>query len=138
MTAKGVPFTIPATYPPPVTTLMSVFGYARRLHGWVLASFLLALGVATAAPLFQTLRFDQICSVSGTLKSVVQDQGSDGDHAISGMQCALCLPTGLPPSPHVVGLSECPVGTCALIPSLDSLAVSATAAPPPGRGPPFV
>jgi hypothetical protein len=129
--------TISATYRPS-TTAMSVLGYARRLQAWVLASFLLALGVATAAPLFQTLRVDQVCSVSGTLKSIVQDQGSDDDTGMSGMQCALCLPTGLPPSPHVVGLSECQVGTCTLLPAIHSLVVTATAAPPPGRGPPFV
>lgn len=116
---------------------MPVFGIIRRLRCWVLVSFLLSLGMASAAPWLQPPRMDPVCRGVGVSALASADPDAGGVQDLAGMQCAACLPTGLPPSVHQPALGPVPVGDGSPLCLIDFLVVSTTAAPPPGRGPPL-
>lgn len=112
---------------------------------WVLGWFLLALGVATAAPLVHPQPWVLVCSTSGVvaLVAVQAEEGAGGDGtAASGahhtLDCALCLPGGAPPP----ALADVFAATAALphvlLPVEAARIAALVGAPLPARGPPFV
>ncbi len=105
---------------------------------WVLGWFLLALGVATAAPLVHPQPWVLVCSASGVV-ALVAVQGDEGA-AASGphhtLDCALCLPGGAPPP----ALADVFAATAALphvlLPVEAARIAALVGAPLPARGPP--
>lgn len=71
----------------------------RAIVRWMLASFLLSIGVATATPLIQPQTLSMVCSTGGSLVVVVSQDGviTPADEAGHTLQCVLCLPGGAPP-----------------------------------------
>ncbi len=121
---------------------------APAITRWVLAWFLLALGVATAAPLVQPKPWVLVCSASGVVALVaLQDDdgsssggGNDGAAAPGGLHhtldCALCLPGGAPPPVRVWALSAPAPLPHALLPVEAARIAALVGAPLPARGPP--
>ena len=70
---------------------------ARHLVRWMLAWFVLSLGVAAASPLVQPQAIDIVCSAAGQLKTGLLTD--DGAVELGGAQldCALCLAASAPP-----------------------------------------
>lgn len=107
---------------------------ARRLASFVLALFVLVVGVAAAAPVVQPQRLEMVCS-GGSVK-LMQLGGDDADHQLSkaGMDCPLCATAAPPPSAIVLPVVQ-PLGRALQpIPSAQVAAFPAAALPP--RGPP--
>lgn len=76
---------------------MQTLRQARLLARLILAWFVLALGVAVAAPVVSPKSFDLVCSAGGAMKLVVQ--GEDGT-TVAGthtLDCPLCGATGAAP-----------------------------------------
>jgi hypothetical protein len=114
---------------------------ARLLVQFLLAWWILAMGVAIAAPLVHAQPLEMVCSVGGNMKWVaISDEGQNNDSSptfSSGkMDCPLCMTVVPPPDPTAhtpatqIGLSY------ALRPIPAAHIAARTAAPLPARGPP--
>lgn len=111
---------------------------------WVLAWFLLALGVATAAPLVHPQPWVLVCSASGmvALVAVQGDEGAGGDGAAAAsgphhtLDCALCLPGGAPPPAVAAVWATTPLRSHVLLPVEAARIAALVGAPLPARGPP--
>lgn len=110
---------------------------ARNLVSFVLAWFVLSLGVAIASPVVQPKTMQLVCTSVGAVKVVMQTDNGVEDVGAGHLDCPLCALTGAPP----------PVAPMADLPNLQPLAhavqsipaariAAATAAPPPARAPP--
>jgi hypothetical protein len=109
----------------------------RHLRGWVLGCLLLAWGLAWAAPLLKPPTLNLVCSASGGVSLVAaNDDGQPVGSAHQALDCALCLPTSLPPPcpPAVPDIVAC--GSTIPLPFEPVLVPTASATPPPARGPP--
>lgn len=108
---------------------------APLLARLVLVWCALFLGVATAAPLWQTGQLQMICSAGGM--QLVDTGLPDGEpHLPTGMDCPLCASVVPPPRPAAMDLGlVAPLGH-GLQPIVAVRAVVATAPPLPSRGPP--
>lgn len=117
---------------------MTIFRTLFSLRAWVLAWFVLALGVAVASPVVQPRAMEIVCSGTGTGATKILLHTSSGTLELGehGSECPLCLVSGAPPaylssfSPVLMPLTH----ASALL--FSSPVVAATAAPPPARGPP--
>ncbi len=71
----------------------------RAIVRWMLVSFLLAIGMATATPLIQPQTLSMVCSTGGNFVAVVSQDGTitPADEAGHTLQCVTCLPGGAPP-----------------------------------------
>jgi hypothetical protein len=117
---------------------MSVLHRIRIITSFVLAWFVLSLGVAIASPVVQPRMTQLVCTTAGAVKLIVQtDDGAQDFGAGHTMDCSLCFVTGAPP----------PAPALARLPHVQPLAfaaqsipaariAAATAAPLPARGPP--
>ncbi|PQA76968.1 DUF2946 family protein [Rhodoferax sp. TS-BS-61-7] len=110
---------------------------AHALIRWMLACFVLAMGVAVAAPVVNPQALSLVCSAGGSVKLVVQDDaGGSAPMALAHtLDCVMCLPAGAPPASTAAAL---PLQTLGEV--LRALAPQAvtwrTAAPASARGPP--
>ena len=110
---------------------------AHALIRWMLACFVLAMGVAVAAPVVNPQALSLVCSAGGNVKLVVQDDAGDSlPMALAHtLDCVMCLPAGAPPASTAAAL---PLQTLGEV--LRALAPQAvtwrTAAPASARGPP--
>ena len=115
---------------------------ARLLVQFLLAWWILAMGVAIAAPLVHAQPLEMVCSVGGSMKWVASaaadtpDSDSPQKPSNGPMECPLCMsmvllssPTSLTPATQV-GFSY------ALRPIPAAHIAQRTAAPLPARGPP--
>lgn len=106
------------------------------LRLWVLAWFMVSLGVAIASPLVHPQPIEVACSSAGTIKLLVQTDEGMVEMGTMGMDCPLCVLAGAPP----MAKPQLPPPTCplarALRPVEAARIAAATAAPPPARGPP--
>lgn len=88
--------------------LLQALRQSTTLARWVLVWFVLAMGVAVAAPTVQPLTLSSVCSAAGS--GVADDGVPDGAAAASHhtMQCVLCLGLSAPPlfSPTPVGMLD--------------------------------
>lgn len=101
----------------------------------VLAWFVLALGVAVAAPLVQPQALELVCSSVGAVKLV--KVGDDGSAAASHLlDCPLCLTSSAPPPAVQVQVEPPQPLAHALRPIPAAHIAGRTAAPLPARGPP--
>lgn len=111
----------------------------RTLRLWVLAWFVLALGVAMAAPLVSPPNMELVCSGTGTGGKRLVVQAADGlaaPHA-STLDCPLCLAADTPPSSP--GAAQPTAQAPAYEPRFHTplLAQRGAARSPPARAPPF-
>ena len=108
------------------------------LHRWVLAWFMLSLGVAVAAPLVHPQSLEVVCSSAGMTKVVVHTDEDTQELGQMTMECALCAPSGVPPSKITVQLAE-PLPLAHAARSIPAARLAAvTRAPLPARGPPRI
>lgn len=107
------------------------------LHRWVLAWFMLSLGVAVAAPLVHPQSLELVCSSAGMVKVIVHTDEGAQEPGRMAMDCALCAAAGAPP-PDAVALHPprvLPLGRA--VQSIPSARIAAaTRSPLPARGPP--
>jgi hypothetical protein len=118
-------------------TFMQIVPNARQLARFVLAWFVLALGVAVASPIVQPQDILLVCTGSGAMKMLVKAaDGSASEVSSNTLDCPLCAPMVAPP-PVEKWAAE-PIQPLAnalqVIPSAHIAA--RTAAPLPARGPP--
>ncbi|ART47513.1 hypothetical protein CBP33_04730 [Acidovorax carolinensis] len=109
-----------------------------RVRWWILAWFLMSLGVATTSPMVQPRKMlDVVCSTGGALKVFALNDDGTVEPDSATLNCPQCLVGGAPPLaafsllPATVAVTNLPL----FHPS--PRAVAATAAPPPARAPPF-
>lgn len=104
------------------------------LARFVLAGFLLSLGVAAASPVVQPRPLELVCS-NGVYKLVAPD-GTGVGLTTSALHCPQCLPASLPPD-LAQGVAHAGWGQ-AIAPALLSVRILAVQAdlPPPARAPP--
>lgn len=107
------------------------------LRVWVLAWFVMSLGVAVASPFVQPKTIEIVCAGAGATQVVVTTESGPVQQNAHSLDCPLCLLSGaLPAARFSLAPAFSPVSyTSAIL--LISPAVAATAAPPPARAPPF-
>lgn len=110
----------------------------RRLCArWVLAWYVLFVGVSVLAATLQPKTMEVVCSTMGIMKVVVQGEG-DAAPLSSSMDCPLCAHAtpALPPS-TVAALAHVPDARAHIVQALpEALLLARTAPPLPSRGPP--
>lgn len=116
---------------------MQALRNARLITRFVLVWFALSIGAAIASPLVKPQALELICSGSGVMKVLVQnDDGSSTEVSSRMLDCPLCASSGAPPPvARVVAEPVQPLGyVLQTIPAAHIAAL--TAAPLPARGPP--
>lgn len=109
---------------------------AKQLARLVLVWFALSVGVAVASPFVHPQSMDLVCTSTGSMKWVVQN---DGDNTASGsntLDCPLCAPSGVIPTAFNTALTQPSPLAHALRPLAAAHIASVTAPPLPSRGPP--
>ena len=107
------------------------------LHRWVLAWFMLSLGVAVAAPLVHPRSLELVCTGAGMAKVIVHDDDGAQEPGRMAMDCALCGVTGAPPPAASALHGRRPPPLAHALRSIPSARIaSATRSPLPARGPP--
>ena len=115
---------------------MQTLRRARFLARLVLAWFVLALGVAVAAPLVQPQSMELVCASGGAMKLIVK---SDDGTPVAGhtLDCPLCATVGAPPPvPQLAAVAPQALAH-ALTSTVAAHIAGRTAAPLPPRGPPL-
>ena len=102
--------------------------------------FALFVCVAAASPLVNPQSMEMVCSGSGVMKMVIQDQSQsdEGLGVASGhtLDCSLCGTVGAPP-PVAISLPALPQPLAYALQSIPQARIAAlTGAPLPARGPP--
>lgn len=107
------------------------------LRMWVMAWFVLALGVAVAAPVVQPRTMEIVCAGSGAAKILLHTNAGTLELGTHGTECPLCLFSAAPPPPASAlnGLFA-PLAHASTL-HFSSPVVVASAVSPPARGPPF-
>ena len=110
------------------------------IRRWVLICFMLAVGVATAAPILQPQSIQLLCSGNGVMKLLISshldDVSEDTKQSSHTLQCAMCLPT-LAPLPNQVAHIDPPCDLAYATQSIPKAILAWLTAPPmPARGPP--
>lgn len=108
---------------------------ARAIARWVLVWFVLSVGVAVAAPVVQPQSATLVCSASGMVKLVVDDDGIAPHH---GLDCVLCLALASPPPADMDVASALPLLGHVFADAFATPSGWRTAAPLPARGPPQI
>ena len=109
---------------------------ATLLARFMLAGFVLSLGVAIASPLVNPQGVELICASNGVMKVLVKNaDGSSTEVAGSMLDCPMCATADAPPPEG--GAFGRPSGAM-LLESLPAPATPLTVrmVPPPARGPP--
>ncbi len=117
--------------------------FLRKSHlitRMALVWFALFVCVAAASPLINPQSIEMVCSGSGVMKLVIQDQrqSDEGLGVASGhtLDCSLCGTVGAPP-PVAISLPALPQPLAYALQSIPQARIAAlTGAPLPARGPP--
>ena len=118
---------------------MQILRRSTVLARLVLACFLVAVGVATAAPLVHPKAMELVCSAGGAIQWVMADTDADGDAPAMGahtLDCALCLPLALPATPVLPPVVAPAPPLRAVHPFKSAEIAALLGAPLPPRGPP--
>ena len=102
--------------------------------------FALFVCVAAASPLVNPQSMEMVCSGSGVMKMVIQDQSQSdeglGVASAHTQDCSLCGAVGAPP-PVAINLPALPQPLAYALQSIPAARIAAlTGAPLPARGPP--
>ena len=117
----------------------TVHSHARRFARWVLLCFALSLTAAIASPLVRPQAMELVCSSAGSVKLVVKSEGGGPSPAGHVLECPLCVVLNAPPPPNPLLHAEPAQPLAHVLRSIPSAHIAAaTAAPPPGRGPPII
>ena len=106
--------------------------FARVLLGW----FVLALGVAAAAPLVHPQAIELVCGAAGQVKAVVHTDDGTVEMGAAHLDCALCLVASAPPPTPFVAPQPPQVPALAWAPAAVRPQPLAAALPWQARAPP--
>lgn len=109
---------------------------ARTFARWVLAWFVLSVGLAVAAPLVQPQSSMLVCSAAGEVKLLVGDDDGSTPAGHHLLNCVLCLALGAPPVAQLDVVAPIPPLAHALRGTPAAHIAWRTASPLPPRGPP--
>ncbi len=119
---------------------MHFFRQSNLITRFTLVWFALFVCVAAASPLVNPQSMEMVCSGSGVMKMVIQDQSQsdEGLGVASGhtLDCSLCGAVGAPP-PVAISLPALPQPLAYALQTIPQARIAAlTGAPLPARGPP--
>ena len=116
---------------------MQTLRQIKQIARFVLAWFVLSIGVAIASPLVNPKPMELICSGAGVMKLQVQTDDDSKTVLSHTLDCPLCATNLAPPTPFVDLTAE-PIQPLAYVMQSIPAAhiASLTAIPPPARGPP--
>ena len=107
------------------------------LRWWVLAWFVLAIGVSVASPLVQPRAMEIVCSGAGMARILLHTDQGQVELGAQGLDCPLCLLAGAAPASDAP-LWHAPVTWLRLaVRPVPAPALTSMAVPPPARGPPL-
>lgn len=109
---------------------------ARTLAQLVLVWFVLAVGVAVAAPLVQPQSAALVCTASGAVKLLAGGDEGGVVPAHHTLDCVLCLVLSTPPPTPVVVVATAPIQRYTPAGQPAAHLAWRTASPLPARGPP--
>lgn len=118
---------------------MQTLRNAHQLARFVLAWFVLTLGVAIASPVVHPRAMQLICSAAGDYKLVVQDDAGGGVVQHHTLECPMCVMGG--GAPLVLGVPVMATERAMAVrpqPPLTTRIAVSPALLPPARGPPRV
>ena len=114
--------------------------HAIQLTRFVLVWFALSIGVAIASPVVNPQVMDLVCTSTGSMKLVVQDQNNgDGEGVAASshtLDCPLCASISAPSPVLNTSLTQPSPLAHALQPLAAAHIAAITAPPLPSRGPP--
>lgn len=117
---------------------MQTLRNAHQLARFVLAWFVLTLGVAIASPVVHPRVMELICSSGSDYKFVVQGEADGGVVKNHTLECPMCIMGGgAPPVQWVPFLPAARATSQRPQPLLSAPVAVSRAAPPPARGPPL-
>lgn len=115
---------------------MQALRNAKHITQLVLVWFALYLGSAVASTLIHPGNLHMVCSSDGVVKLLDANDDDGKTPVASGVDCPLCASVSAPPAPPAVQFEQ-PVSLARALQSVAAAHIaSATAAPPPSRGPP--
>jgi hypothetical protein len=114
--------------------LLQSLRHSRTLARMVLVWFVLAMGVAVAAPALQPLVLGGICSAAASAEGGQPDGNATSAHA--SLQCILCLGAGAPPVSVVAAFSAHPAPAAPLPTVAVVVALAPRNSPLAARAPP--
>lgn len=103
---------------------------------FLLACWLLSIGVAIASPLVKPQALELICSGAGVMKLLPKTDDGKQQAVSHALDCPLCAASGAPPPQVRPALALTPALAYELRSRFSSQPASRTGAPPPARGPP--
>jgi hypothetical protein len=109
---------------------------AHHLVRFVLAWFVLSIGVAVASPLIKPHATELICTGTGTMKLLVKTDDGVKEVSSHTLDCPLCAHVGTPPPAVRADATLHQPLAHALRPQVAAHIAWLTAAPLPPRGPP--
>ena len=74
---------------------MTIFTTLFSLRAWVVAWFVLALGVAVASPVVQPRSMEIVCSSTSATKILLHTSSGTLELGAHGSECPLCLTSAL-------------------------------------------
>lgn len=108
----------------------------RALARWVLAWFVLSIGVAVASPVIQPRSMELICSGAGAIKLLIKTDDGVKEASSHTLDCPLCLIASAPPPDPVRVVPPHQPLAYALTPRRAAHIHAITAAPLSARAPP--
>lgn len=116
---------------------MQTLRHVPYIARFVLACFVLSLGVAVASPIVNPQSIELVCASGGAMKLIVKNADGGADEVRGHtLDCPMCLPAGAPPALAQPEPFVPSVLANALRPLAASHIAGRTAAPLPPRGPP--
>lgn len=115
---------------------MQTLRRAHLLARFVLAWFVLAVGVAIASPVVKPQSMELICSGGGVMKLLVKSDDGSAAQSSHTLDCPLCATPGAPPPALQAGATLAPPSAGVQPVLAVSPRISRPAAPLPARGPP--
>ena len=109
---------------------------AQSFARFVLAWFVLSMGVAIAAPVVNPQSTQLICTGSGVMKVIVTTADGVQEVASQSMDCPLCASLSAPPPVARLGTEPLLPLSYAVQAIPAAVIAKLTAVPPPARGPP--
>jgi hypothetical protein len=111
---------------------------AHLIARFVLVWFALSIGVAIAAPIIHPQGAEVVCTGTGTMKLLIQNDDGSRELGDNMLDCPLCGMLGAAPPPPASAGTLAPVQALGhVLQSIPAAILAAlTAAPPPARGPP--
>ena len=118
------------------TCAMQFLRQTQSITRFALVWFALFVCVAVASPLINPQSMELVCSGSGVMKLVIQNDDGFSESSGHTQDCSLCGTVGAPP-PKAINLPALPQPLAYALQSIPQARIAAlTGAPLPARGPP--